>query len=165
MAEKQYLDKGGLEHTWSKMKTYMGNAYASKSHTHTASQITDFTTQVDNRINSKMPNMSAFVRKRSSTYVVNSNRVNSAENVYLPSMAVGELMFFNVYYVRNASGNSARAYLKAPSGGTYSFLNFSSGSFSSSGIASDVSGGGTIASSAATSYPALGATGIILRKS
>ena len=139
---------------------------ANSSHTHTASQITDFTSQVDNRINSKMPDTSAFVKKRSSTYVLNSNRVNSAENIYLPSMSVGELLFFDVYYVRNASGSSADAYLKAPSGGSYSCLiPGGSGFGSSSTRAFDVSGGGTVAAGGPSSYPVVVAKGIILRKS
>lgn len=41
MANKKYLDNAGLDHTWDKIKTYLTNNYAAKSHTHTASQITD----------------------------------------------------------------------------------------------------------------------------
>lgn len=41
MANKKYLDGAGLDHTWDKIKSYLGNNYAAKSHTHTASQITD----------------------------------------------------------------------------------------------------------------------------
>lgn len=142
----------------------MDNAYASKSHTHTASQITDFTDQVDIRINSKFPDTNAFVKKRSSAYVVNSNRENSAQDVNLPSMSVGELLFFSVYYVRNAGGSSAQVHLKAPSGGTYTYL-FSNSASSSAVSVSDVSGGGTIISVGPRTYPALSVKGIILRKS
>ena len=41
MANKKYLDNVGLDHTWGKIKAYLTNNYAAKSHTHTANQITD----------------------------------------------------------------------------------------------------------------------------
>lgn len=44
MASKKYLDKGGLEHTWTKIKSWVNTQLAGKansSHTHTYSQITD----------------------------------------------------------------------------------------------------------------------------
>ena len=41
MANKKYLDGAGLDHTWDKIKAYLTNNYAAKSHTHTANQITD----------------------------------------------------------------------------------------------------------------------------
>lgn len=46
MANKKYLDNVGLDHTWDKIKTYLTNNYAAKSHTHTASQITDLDTKL-----------------------------------------------------------------------------------------------------------------------
>lgn len=44
MADKNYLDRGGLEHTWAKIKSWVNTQLAGKanlSHTHTYSQITD----------------------------------------------------------------------------------------------------------------------------
>ena len=55
MTDKKYLDNAGLDHMWSKIKSYLGSNYSTKSeltsglagkantgHTHTVSQITDF---------------------------------------------------------------------------------------------------------------------------
>lgn len=110
----------------------MGNAYASKSHTHTASQITDFTSQVDSRINSKMPDTSTFIKRRNAFVSVYDNYSSSnPRTITLPSMSVGELMIFRckVYQTQTLI-------VRAPSGGTYSIY---------SNVVGTISGGSTIA--------------------
>lgn len=137
--EKKYLDRGGLERTWSKIKTYMGNNYAAKSHMHTASQITDFATQVDSRINSKVGDAAIIDYSNQSksgtdgsTAVGNSSRSIS---VSLDSIAINNIacikltasIIFEVYGMSPIESTEIdityNINVKFPSGGTYLYNN------------------------------------------
>lgn len=122
---------GGLEHAWSKMKTYMGNTYASKSHTHTASQITDFTSQVDNRINSKMGSYASIKygsQSKTSSTSFSRGTQSLSFTVTLDAMSVNQLAYIKFTAVLNMTGpndmitNKQAPYtvnVNLPSGGTY----------------------------------------------
>ena len=113
------------------MKTYMGNAYASKSHTHTASQITDFASQVDSRINSKMGSY-ASIKYGSQTknvgagsFAGNPGTVNGT--ITLDSIAINQFNFvkmsgtisFTLSIVFDQWDITTNVTVKLPSGGTY----------------------------------------------
>lgn len=112
----------------------MGNNYAVKSHTHTASQITDFATQVDNRISSKVGDAAIINYSNQSksgtdgsTTTGNSSRTIS---VSLDSIAINNIacirltasITFKAYSQSSVIKNCVIAYninVKLPSGGTY----------------------------------------------
>lgn len=140
MASK-YLDGAGLDHMWDKMKAYLGNNYAVKSHTHTASQITDLSVAITS------------VRQVDTTI---DTSVSGDISYTIPSMAIKEILTIRINIPKLSSGSASKDYhIYLPSGGTYFLLDF--------GLA--YSGGAQIASNLITSYSDVAAVFLLYRAS
>ena len=109
MANK-YLDDSGLSRMWSKVKTYMSNNYAAKSHTHTIAQITSLQTMLDGKANSSHTHTSSQITDLQ-TKSIRPLKTNGTTTT-LPSINIGEMKAFRV-----TVPTLGDVYL--PSGGTY----------------------------------------------
>lgn len=115
----------------------MGNNYAAKSHTHTASQITDFATQVDSRINSKVGDAAIIAySNQSKSGTDGSTAMNDGSrtiSVSLNSIAANNIACIKLtasiafkVFKNSTSGQAGITYkinVKLPSGGTYFYNN------------------------------------------
>lgn len=118
MANK-YLDNAGLDRVWDKIKTYLTNNYAVKSHTHTIAQITNLQTTLNGKANSSHTHTTSQITDLSSKgYISIGNKVtyNSEGSSYtLPASSVGVLIPCDILL----SSSDINATIKAPSGGQY----------------------------------------------
>ena len=124
MANK-YLDNAGLDHMWDKIKTYLTNNYAAKSHMHTIAQITNLQTTLNGKANSSHTHTTSQITDLQTeldkipTITRSSATANMLNSTYtLPSLKVGEIRF----HILTANQLHNTRPIKAPSGGTYGMI-------------------------------------------
>lgn len=120
MANK-YLDGAGLDHTWDKIKAYLGNNYAAKSHTHTIAQITNLQTTLNGKANSSHTHTMAQITDLSSELqnvlhvLAHTSSIKTTTNYTLPVIDVYSMKSVSI---TNTNSNNAKD-LYLPNGGNY----------------------------------------------
>lgn len=129
---KKYLDNVGLGRMWNRIKAYLTNNYAAKSHTHTIAQITNLQTTLDGKAN-KATTLAGYGITDAYTKTESDGRYyrpaanrslsgilsTTSETVALAAMD-NHTVIQNVSLSVTGSPRRNRTYtLTAPSGGTY----------------------------------------------
>ena len=118
MANK-YLDNAGLDHMWDKIKAYLGDSYATKSHTHTIAQIIDLQMTLNGKANSSHTHTANQITDLKSNSIRPLNTEGTSRS--LPAINIGEMKAINAETGYNSGEN-----ITLPSGGIYLCLSVSS---------------------------------------
>ena len=128
---KKYLDNVGLGRMWNRIKVYLTNNYAAKSHTHTIAQITSLQTTLNGKAN-KATTLAGYGITDAYTKTESDGRYyrplatqNISEHVVTTSktVAVEAMDNHTTKAVKATLTGSPRTnrylYINAPAGGTY----------------------------------------------